>query len=192
MSKPSAAVTNTRFQCTIGRSDSATQTDQPPQQAPTTPMTTAQPIVASVGWHCRRHRGQRQREAAQAGPVVQADEDQRPDAEASSPGSATRLSVIPPIPAASMIRNAPSTGEPSRVLIAAKLPADAMIVRAIGGASFFARCTAKRRKPATDRDQGRFRPEHRTQAERGQRGENDAQKFPPGGRTAARLESESG
>ena len=46
-----------------------------------------------------------------------------------------------------MIRNAPSTGEPSRVLIAAKLPADAMIVRAIGGASFFTRCTASAPRP---------------------------------------------
>ena len=67
--------------------------------------------------------------------------------EASSPGSATRLSVIPPMPAASMIRKAPSTGEPSRVLIAAKLPAEAMMVRAIGGASFFARCTVSAARP---------------------------------------------
>ena len=46
-----------------------------------------------------------------------------------------------------MIRNAPSTGEPSSVLIAAKLPADAMIVSAIGGASFFARCTVSAASP---------------------------------------------
>ena len=46
-----------------------------------------------------------------------------------------------------MIRNAPSTGDPSKVLIAAKLPADAMIVRAIGGASFFTRCTVNAPRP---------------------------------------------
>jgi hypothetical protein len=46
-----------------------------------------------------------------------------------------------------MIRNAPSTGEPSNVLIAAKLPAEAMIVRAIGGASFFARRTVSAARP---------------------------------------------
>ena len=67
--------------------------------------------------------------------------------EASSPGSATRLSVRPPTPAASMIRNAPRMGEPSSVLIAAKLPADAMIVTAIGGASFFARRTVSAASP---------------------------------------------
>ena len=46
-----------------------------------------------------------------------------------------------------MIRKAPSTGEPSSVLIAAKLPADAMIVTAIGGASFFTRCTVNAARP---------------------------------------------
>ena len=51
------------------------------------------------------------------------------------------------MPAASMIRKAPSSGEPSRVLIAAKLPADAMIVSAIGGASFFTRCTVSAARP---------------------------------------------
>ena len=67
--------------------------------------------------------------------------------DASRPGNATRLSVMPPIPAASMIRNAPSTGEPSSVLIAAKLPADAMTVMAIGGASFLARRTVSAPSP---------------------------------------------
>ena len=38
-------------------------------------------------------------------------------------------------------------GEPSSVLMAAKLPADAMIVSAIGGASFFTRCTASAARP---------------------------------------------
>jgi hypothetical protein len=67
--------------------------------------------------------------------------------EASKPGSATRLSVRPPTPATSMIRKAPSMGEPSSVLIAAKLPADAMIIRAIGGASFLASRTVSAASP---------------------------------------------
>ena len=70
-----------------------------------------------------------------------------PMPDASSPGSATRVSVAPPMPAASMIRNAASSGDPSSVLIAAKLPADAMIVSAIGGASFFVRCTVSAASP---------------------------------------------
>ncbi len=70
-----------------------------------------------------------------------------PTPAASRPGSATRLRVAPAIPAASMIRNAPRSGDPSSVLIAAKLPADAMIVTAIGGASFLSRCTTRAARP---------------------------------------------
>jgi hypothetical protein len=46
------------------------------------------------------------------------------------------------------MRNAPSTGEPSNVLTAAKLPAEARIVTAIGAASFLARRTASAPNPA--------------------------------------------
>ena len=51
------------------------------------------------------------------------------------------------MPAASMIRNAPSSGEPSSVLMAAKLPAEAMMVSAIGGASFLIRRTVRAARP---------------------------------------------
>ncbi len=70
-----------------------------------------------------------------------------PMPEASRPGRATRLSVAPAIPAASMMRNAPSTGDPSRVLTAAKLPAEAMTVRAIGVASFLTSRTVSAASP---------------------------------------------
>jgi hypothetical protein len=70
-----------------------------------------------------------------------------PMPEASRPGSATRLRAAPAMPAASMMRKAPSSGEPSSVLTAAKLPADAMIVTAIGGASLFARRTVRAARP---------------------------------------------
>ena len=113
-----------------------------------------------------------------------------PMPEASSPGSATRLSVTPPMPATSMIRNAPSSGEPSRVLIAAKLPADAMIVRAIGGASFFEQVHGQRGESAADGDQRRLGAEDRAQAQRGQRGEDDAGQLAVDRRTAAGLEAE--
>ena len=46
-----------------------------------------------------------------------------PTPEASSPGSSTRPIVGPPSPDASISRNAPVMGDPSRVLMAAKLPA---------------------------------------------------------------------
>lgn len=70
-----------------------------------------------------------------------------PIPEASSPGIATRLSVAPPSPAASMIRNAARIGEPNNVLMAVKLPAEAMMTMAIGGASFFSRCTVRTARP---------------------------------------------
>ena len=57
------------------------------------------------------------------------------------------MRVAPAMPAASMMRNAPSSGEPNNVLIAAKLPAEAMIVTAIGGASFFASRTVSAASP---------------------------------------------
>ena len=110
--------------------------------------------------------------------------------EASSPGSATRLSVSPPMPAASMIRNAPRMGDPSRVLMAAKLPADAMIVSAMGGASFFSRCTVERAEPAADGDEGRLGTENGAQAERGERGEDDGGQLPVDGRASSGGEAE--
>ena len=67
--------------------------------------------------------------------------------EASSPGSATRLSVAPLTPATSMIRNAPRRGEPNSVLTAAKLPAEAIMVSAIGGASLLISRTVSAASP---------------------------------------------
>src|SRR6478735_1667893 len=147
ISKPSAAVTNTRFRCTIGRSDSPTQRINQPNTAPATPIITAHPRVANVGGTAGGTTGSASEKVPSPVQPSKPTNTSAPMPEASSPGRATRLNVIPPIPAASMIRNAPSTGDPSRVLIAAKLPADAMIVRAIGGASFFARCTANAPRP---------------------------------------------
>ena len=48
----------------------------------------------------------------------------------------------PPIPLASMSRNAPTSGEPRSVLIAAKLPAAPITVTAVSGASRFSSRTA--------------------------------------------------
>ena len=47
-------------------------------------------------------------------------------------GQGDQAQVAPLIPAASMMRKAPSNGDPSSVLTAAKLLGEAMIVRAIG------------------------------------------------------------
>ena len=118
-----------------------------PSSAPRMPTATAHSSDASVG-------------GTPGGTVVSASEKlpspvqasiptktRAPMPDARRPGSATRLSVAPAMPAASMMRKAPSRGEPSNVLTAAKLPADAMIVTAIGGASFFARRTVRAASP---------------------------------------------
>ncbi len=54
---------------------------------------------------------------------------------ASSPGTSATLIMPPPRPAASISRNAPVSGDPSRVLIAAKLPAAPTATVACFGAS---------------------------------------------------------
>ena len=46
-----------------------------------------------------------------------------PTPAASRPGTSTTPSIAPPSPATSISRNAPTMGDPSSVLIAAKLPA---------------------------------------------------------------------
>ena len=66
---------------------------------------------------------------------------------ASSPGAKTTPTRGPASPATSMSRNAPTIGEPSSVLIAAKLPAAPMTTLAWAGASRFTRCTASAARP---------------------------------------------
>jgi predicted methyltransferase len=115
-----------------------------------------------------------------------------PMPDASRPGNATRLSVAPPIPAASMIRNAPRMGEPSSVLTAAKLPADAMMVRAIGGASFFTRCTASAARPPPIAIKGASGPSTAPRHSVLSAARKTADQFRPGRRSATGLEPEGG
>ena len=67
-----------------------------------------------------------------------------PTPAASRPGTSTSSSMAPPSPEASISRNAPSRGEPSSVLMAAKLPAAATTVAVLGGASRLTRRTPAR------------------------------------------------
>ena len=147
MSRPSPAVTSTRFTCTSGRNESPIQRIIHPSSAPTPPMATAQAMVATVGSTAGGTEGRANEKLPSPVHASSPTNTRAPMPEASNPGRATRLSVIPPTPAASMIRNAPRMGDPNSVLMAAKLPADAMIVSAIGGASFFSRCTVKAPSP---------------------------------------------
>ena len=66
---------------------------------------------------------------------------------ASSPGTSTTPSIGPPSPAASSRRKAPTIGDPSSELMAAKLPAAAITFVAWSGASCAARRTASAPRP---------------------------------------------
>ena len=71
-----------------------------------------------------------------------------PTPAATRPGTSTSPSVGPPSPEASISRNAPSRGDPSSVLTAAKLPAAATTAVAWSGTSRLARRTANAARPA--------------------------------------------
>lgn len=71
-----------------------------------------------------------------------------PTPDASRPGSSTSSSVAPPMPLASMSRKAPTSGFPSSVLIAAKLPAAATTTAARDVSPFAAWRTAQAARPA--------------------------------------------
>ena len=70
-----------------------------------------------------------------------------PTPAASRPGTSITPSSGPPKPATSIRRNAPTRGEPRRVLMAAKLPAAPMTTVACAGASFLTRCTMSTASP---------------------------------------------
>ena len=70
-----------------------------------------------------------------------------PTPAARRPGTRTISIVGPPSPAISMRRKAPTSGEPRRVAMAAKLPAAPITTAAMGGASRLTRCMARTPSP---------------------------------------------
>ncbi len=105
------------------------------------------------------------------------------------PGTSTRPSTGPPSPEASMSRNAPMIGDPSRVLIAAKLPGSRHDGphhrrRVTGGQSH-----GKHAEPAADGDERGLRAEDDAEGEGGQRSEEDTWELCGGGRAPTGLES---
>ena len=66
---------------------------------------------------------------------------------ASRPGSRATSSMAPPRPATSISRNAAGSGEPNRVAMAAKLPAEPTTASVCAGISFLEKCTASTARP---------------------------------------------
>ncbi len=112
-----------------------------------------------------------------------------PTPAASSPGSNTSPSMVPPRPVASMSRNAPAIGEPNRVLMAAKLPAAAITVAAVGGASRLARRTAMTPRVPPMAISGASGPRTTPEAQGGERGDDHAGQVDGLGAGAAGLET---
>ena len=111
---------------------------------------------------------------------------------ARSPGTRTRPSSGPPRPAASISRKAPRMGDPNRVLMAAKLPAEAITMAAVGGASRLARLHRQEPEPAADGDERRLRSEDHAEAQGGQRGEDHPGQLGRGGCPAPALNPSAG
>ena len=84
---------------------------------------------------------------AEAGPAVQADEDQGADAGGEQARQGHQAQRRPADAGGLHDQERAEHGEPSSVLIAAKLPADAITVTAIGGASFFSRWMVSAARP---------------------------------------------
>ena len=94
----------------------------------------------------------------------------------------------PPNPEASMSRNAPVRGEPSSVLMAAKLPAAASTDWTLSGASRLTRRTTRAPSPAPRAINGPSGPEDHAQAQGRECRQHDAGQFDSGRSASARLE----
>ena len=145
-----------------------------PSIAAASPMASAQPNSPTVGGprcgRCGMASENVPSPVAESSPMKISE----PMPAASSPGTSTSSSVAPPSPDASISRNAPSSGEPSSVLMAAKLPAAATTAFVRSGASRLTSRIAQIAEPAAQRDQRCLRPEHHAQAQRGQCGQHHA------------------
>ena len=93
---------------------------------------------------------------------------------ASRPGRSTTPIIGPARPATSISRKAPMMGDPSRVLMAAKLPAAPITTVAWAGASFLTRWTASAARPPPIAISGASGPSTTPKPEGDERGEGDA------------------
>ena len=158
ISTPTTGMSRTIRGSTWGRTASASHWMPRPRNAATTPKTMAHRNIAPVGCPNAGQSGI----ASENVPNPSASRGRRrracrcPRPAARGPGRA-RASARR-CPAASSIRNALSSGEPNSAAMAAKLPAAAMTVVAVGGASRAARRTASAPSPLPMRISGASGP----------------------------------
>ena len=147
MTRPATGVQMSRLRRTIDWRASPATRMALPRNVHTTAMAIAHKNRTPVGWVKTGSPGIDRENVPSPVRSLSPTKIRVPIPAASSPGTSTSPSMAPPIPEASIKRNAPTRGDPSRVLTAAKLPAAAIIVAACGGASLAARCTASTPSP---------------------------------------------
>ncbi len=147
MIMPTTGVSRSIRRSTCGRSRRASRWMAVPTMAAASPMTRAQPNSAMSGRAKWGRPGTARENVPSPVSASRPTKTRAPTPEASRPGSRTTPSMGPPRPEASISRNAPRIGEPSRVLMAAKLPAAATTALARAGMSRLASRTASRASP---------------------------------------------
>ena len=145
-----------------------------PRNGATSPNAIAQPNIAPVRWS----NGGRFGIVSESAPRPLSESRPRkisaPRPAASRPGRSTSPSIAPPRPEASSSRKAPSSGEPSSELIAAKLPVAAMTFATVGLRVARRQADGQDAEAAAHRDQRRLGAEHRAERQRRERGEQHA------------------
>ena len=145
--RPATGVSSTARRSTTALSDNPTSRMTVPSTAAPSPKTTAQPNMATVGWAKGGRPGMDKEKVPNPVNEPRPTKMSVPMPAASRPGMRTRAIIGPPRPDASMRRKAPRMGDPNRVLMAAKPPAAAMTMEAVGGASRLANRTDSRPRP---------------------------------------------
>jgi hypothetical protein len=145
--RPATGVASSIRRSMWGRKNSPSHRIPDPSGTAITPIASAHKNSAPVGdpaWGRPGIASENVPSPVQASRPVNTSE---PTPAASSPGTSTSSSMAPLSPDASISKNAPSKGEPSSVLMAAKLPAAATTVAVLGGASRLTRRTARTPSP---------------------------------------------
>jgi hypothetical protein len=124
-------------------------------------------------------------------PAIQADEHQRPDAGSEQSGQGHQAQRHPPDPGGLHDQESTEHGGSEQGTDRCEAAGRRHDRQGHRRGVLLRQVHRQRPEAAADRDQRTLRPEHRTEAERGQRRENDAHELPAAGRTAARLEAES-
>ena len=152
----------------------------PPRITAAIPMTRAQPNSAPVGCPIWGRPGMAREKVPWPVQESKPRKIREPMPAAKRPGTSTTPSMGPLSPDASMSKKAPLRGEPSRVLMAEKLPAAATTLRLCSGRSFFRVRTHPSGQPTAYGNKGRLGTDHRAESQAGQGCQHHPGQLDPG------------